>query len=727
MNCQQCPLNLSPESDITTSQLVHLSSLTRPTLTLMANTPESVSDSVEVSSRPRFSRSPSSLSRPTMSPLGPRSRFSSRATTPFSDTSSNDSVLGSPVIESAPAYPGLPASASPVHTPKSLAPIIESAPDQVPSPHLTTAYIPPAPKMDPKPAVLIPPPQISFDSVSVDFKSLPLEAFLWTLDNVELQQMVSRAIQQSARESSIRLLSLDNVDHFLPAEIQRLNSLKLTTQSRYRFLVQRRTMLLQALNSSSSEYELKPEEDVQSITSLLARQLSETCAECDKLLEELVCITDQLGQITKLLDTHWASALAIALRKINKSYTKRVAELVSTQERVEQLEAELEEAWKEAARYAQEMDDVEAAAGNTDDGEEAVIERVEKVAIQRASTLPDLLLKPPQSPSQPLFLPEISPFSPLSPIPTISPIRRQTSQILPANVSPSPSPPLQIDSETASLKSTRSMKSTRSARSVRSTRTSRMNLVAAARKRSLRVSKDSLRMPSRPKLPILPPVPDLPLEISLSHLFPPLSSRSSPPSDSGTAWPNAELVSPVSASPEPSARSRFRRMSSVDFRSITSPKSWRTFLSTKDDISLRPQQVGRKTTSSRHTGKRELPPLPPSLESAGPVLSQPMAWDSNEVADYAPRTPLSLNIPFRLDMAGSKRAFKANRPSTSSGMQLNSIPSSRTSYSRWKSLSKRYSMTLPLFKSVSTSTLSVRSLAHKKKQVFTDKIQVNYE
>lgn len=34
------------------------------------------------------------------------------------------------------------------------------------------------------------------------------------------------------------------------------------------------------------------------------------------MLEELLQISDQLAQITKLMDVHWASALAIALRKV---------------------------------------------------------------------------------------------------------------------------------------------------------------------------------------------------------------------------------------------------------------------------------------------------------------------------------------------------------------------------------------------------------------------------
>ena len=128
--------------------------------------------------------------------------------------------------------------------------------------------------------------------------------------------MVSRAIRQSAKESSIRLVSLDHLDHAIPAEIQRLNALKSATQSKYRFLVQRRTMLLQAINSTAVSSEPMIEDDGTSALCQLAQQLSEACAECDKLLETLLRVTDQLAQMSKLLDVHWASALTIALRKV---------------------------------------------------------------------------------------------------------------------------------------------------------------------------------------------------------------------------------------------------------------------------------------------------------------------------------------------------------------------------------------------------------------------------
>jgi hypothetical protein len=70
-------------------------------------------------------------------------------------------------------------------------------------------------------------------------------------------------------------------------------------------------MLLQALNSIAGSYNKETNGGVE-----LVGQLSQTTAECDQLLEDLLQIADQIGQITRLLDGHWASALAIALRKV---------------------------------------------------------------------------------------------------------------------------------------------------------------------------------------------------------------------------------------------------------------------------------------------------------------------------------------------------------------------------------------------------------------------------
>ncbi len=77
-------------------------------------------------------------------------------------------------------------------------------------------------------------------------------------------------------------------------------------------------MLLQALLSFSGAGTGKEKDGGASLVGTVASQLSDISAECDSLAEQLVRITDQIGQIRKLVDVHWGSALAIALRKVNE-------------------------------------------------------------------------------------------------------------------------------------------------------------------------------------------------------------------------------------------------------------------------------------------------------------------------------------------------------------------------------------------------------------------------
>lgn len=91
----------------------------------------------------------------------------------------------------------------------------------------------------------------------------------------------------------------------------------------------------------------------------LTTQLADITRSCDRLMEEMLRISDQRCQVQRIQDLHDASALAMALRKLNGSYAKRTAELRDARGRVESLQAELEEAWRVAEDMAQEMDDLE--------------------------------------------------------------------------------------------------------------------------------------------------------------------------------------------------------------------------------------------------------------------------------------------------------------------------------------------------------------------------------
>jgi hypothetical protein len=78
-------------------------------------------------------------------------------------------------------------------------------------------------------------------------------------------------------------------------------------------------MLFHALNTSS----ITPKKGSESewLVSKLTAQLAETITDCDQRLEDLFRINDQITQISRLLEVHSSSALAVALRKVNNLFS----------------------------------------------------------------------------------------------------------------------------------------------------------------------------------------------------------------------------------------------------------------------------------------------------------------------------------------------------------------------------------------------------------------------
>ncbi|EMD38960.1 hypothetical protein CERSUDRAFT_112674 [Gelatoporia subvermispora B] len=214
----------------------------------------------------------------------------------------------------------------------------------------------PAVKLIPKTPSLSPPPALSFDPPQVQWKGMTLEAAKWTFTSEELQEIVSGAIRKSASESFIRLVPLKTLDEELIAELDRLDSLKGTTQSQYRFNMHKRTMLLQSLNALS--FSAGTDGDAEALANL-TKQLADLTVSCDRLMETLVSVADQRAQIQRIQDVHIASALAMGLRKLNDSFRRRTTELQEAKTRIQELKAELDEAWEVAQDMAQEMDDLD--------------------------------------------------------------------------------------------------------------------------------------------------------------------------------------------------------------------------------------------------------------------------------------------------------------------------------------------------------------------------------
>lgn len=142
---------------------------------------------------------------------------------------------------------------------------------------------------------------------------------------------------------------------------QRLESQRLAAQAKWRFEVGRRTMLMQALNSTVATLSSGCEFDKDNTMGNLITQLATSVACCDTQMTTILQAMDQQIQLSSLQNRHWSSALSVALRKLNKACERQAGELKRALTRIRDLEDELEEAWKEAETLAIELDDQKAA------------------------------------------------------------------------------------------------------------------------------------------------------------------------------------------------------------------------------------------------------------------------------------------------------------------------------------------------------------------------------
>ncbi|KAH9167092.1 hypothetical protein EDB89DRAFT_169221 [Lactarius sanguifluus] len=168
---------------------------------------------------------------------------------------------------------------------------------------------------------------------------------------MSLQTVVSSAIKNSAKPSSIRLLTAQAAFTDVPAELERLTALQNELKVRYRLQARKRDALHKAAMVSA---------ETLGSNSLRTRlhELADITANLDKIAEELYHARDQAAQLSRMLAVHSGSALAMALRKLHVSYLRRTAEVQSLQDRVSALEAERDEAWAQAQQVARDLDDL---------------------------------------------------------------------------------------------------------------------------------------------------------------------------------------------------------------------------------------------------------------------------------------------------------------------------------------------------------------------------------
>ncbi|KAL5536675.1 hypothetical protein ACEPAF_498 [Sanghuangporus sanghuang] len=338
-----------------TSAVTSDSSCSHPPMSLFtrADTPSSMS-----ALSPVRTSSPA----PVLEPLEERSppRQASLPRIPSSSSSSSSAPLSGPGSASQPTLRTSTSSVPSVSKPPTPAPESPVSGSAYSRPRMVTTLSTPAP--------LQPPPSIDFSSVPVPFKALTLDAAQWTFSSAELQAIVSRAIRASAEPSSIRLLPLQVIDDDLVQEAERLESERAQATAQYRFTMHRRNMLLQSLNASSGP-SISPSTTYSANTinlsqnpplspaADLAQRLAEVSATLDRLAATLVRVSDQLAQIRSLRDVHSASALAVALRKLNASFARRTRELETVKEKLAAAEEERDEAWRVAEEMAMEYDE----------------------------------------------------------------------------------------------------------------------------------------------------------------------------------------------------------------------------------------------------------------------------------------------------------------------------------------------------------------------------------
>ena len=192
-----------------------------------------------------------------------------------------------------------------------------------------------------------------FQSPPMKWRGYTMDVAKWTFTSTQLQDIVSRAIRQSAEAYSIRLVRLETLDNDIPDEMHRLEMLGTDIKAQYKAICRKRQGLLQSLY----EY-LEGSSGGDPATGLrLQSELVEASEASDRLAEELHSVDEQIANLRSLRDVHSASALAMALRKLNASFLRQLREAQDLRQKVDILETERDEAWKHAEEVAHDFDD----------------------------------------------------------------------------------------------------------------------------------------------------------------------------------------------------------------------------------------------------------------------------------------------------------------------------------------------------------------------------------
>ena len=240
------------------------------------------------------------------------------------------------------------------HTP---APAPATSRPETPTPLLTpSSEMSPAPRKPSQATVsssitrlTVPAAQMELNPEPLPYNHLTLDTAHWTLTSTELQQLVSSAIRQSAKEQLIRLLPPSIIDTRMPEDAAHIERSWDTAAACWRFEAHRRNMLLRALSASGADNNL-------------LTQLSVTLSNLDLHAQSLPHAATYRAQLASSRDTHRVSALAVALRKLNASYARRTRDLDKARAHIAVLRGEVDEALESCRGTGSQVDKFKEAA-----------------------------------------------------------------------------------------------------------------------------------------------------------------------------------------------------------------------------------------------------------------------------------------------------------------------------------------------------------------------------
>ena len=267
----------------------------------------------------------------------------------------------------------------------------------------------------------------NFETVLIPFKGLTLDVAKWTFSQEELQDISRRAICQSADPLAIRLVPAKILQENVPAEMEKLELRREELKADYKYHHRRRVAILGLLNALAETMDNPSSSGSNSPSASMARlfdELRDVGIKADKVCEELYNVCDQISQMRELQECHAASALAMALRKINASYLKSTAEVTDMKAQIVYLTSEREEAWAMAESLEKELIKVKVQLDEMEREKNAAVSAAAAAATASATASAVSTAR------AALFSPQVMPLKRGDATPTPTPVVPQSAEII---------------------------------------------------------------------------------------------------------------------------------------------------------------------------------------------------------------------------------------------------------------------------------------------------------